>query len=60
MLEYYKQEMRDLRDPESGKMREVYKVLMNRSVDAEYFMDYVTRHSSLTADGVHYDSGLPG
>ena len=49
MLEYYKQEMRDLRDPESGKKREVYKVLMNRSVDAEYFMDYVTRHSSLSA-----------
>ncbi|MBR1801590.1 MAG: hypothetical protein IJ767_08920 [Bacteroidaceae bacterium] len=53
MLEYYKQEMRDLRDPESGRMREVYKVLLNRSVTAERFMDYMAAHSSLTEGETH-------
>ncbi len=47
MLEYYKQEMRDLRDPESGRMREVYKV-KTRNVTGDSFMNYVTAHSSLT------------
>lgn len=48
MLEYYKQEMRDLRDPESGRVREVYKVVFDRSVTAEGFMSYMTKHSSFT------------
>ena len=47
MLEYYKQEMRDLRNPESGRMREVYKLRI-RNVTGERFMNYVTAHSSLT------------
>ena len=49
MLEYYKQEMRDLRDPESGKIREVYKVLFDHSLDGEGFMNYMSKHSILSA-----------
>lgn len=48
MLKYYKQEMRDLRDPESGRVREVYKVLLDQSVTAEGFMSYMTKHSMFT------------
>ncbi len=48
MLKYYVQEIRDLRDPDSGKMREIYKVLFDRSVSGEHFMNYVARHSILS------------
>ena len=57
MLKYYKQEIRDLRNPESGKVREVYKVLMNRSITAKDFMGHLNRHSQLGAgvmDGAMY------
>ena len=47
MLQYYKQTIRDLRNPESEKVREVYKVLLNRSDSAETFIDHVARHSRL-------------
>lgn len=53
MLEYYKQEIRDLREPGSGRMREVYKVLLNRSVSGEHFMDYMSAHSSLSEGETH-------
>lgn len=49
MLQYYKQEMRDLRDPESGRVREVYKVLLDQSVTAEEFQTYMTNHCPMTA-----------
>ena len=49
MLKYYKQEMRDLRDPESGRVREVYKVSLDRSVSGDEFMEYMTAHSPFTA-----------
>ncbi|MBR2154938.1 MAG: HU family DNA-binding protein [Bacteroidaceae bacterium] len=47
MLQYYKQTIRDLRNPESEKVREVYKVLLNRGDSAEDFIDHVARHSRL-------------
>ena len=47
MLKYYKQEIRDLRDPSSEKTRTVYKVKFERSDTAEQFADYFARHSSL-------------
>ncbi len=48
MLKYYKQEMRDLRNPESGRVREVYKVLLHNRVTEEEFMEYMTQHSSFS------------
>ena len=47
MLKYYKQEIRDLRNPDSGKTRTVYKVKFDHSDSAEEFADYFARHSSL-------------
>lgn len=47
MLKYYKQEIRDLRNPDSGKTRTVYKVKFDHSDNAEEFADYFARHSSL-------------
>ncbi|MBQ9285220.1 MAG: hypothetical protein IJ209_02900 [Bacteroidaceae bacterium] len=48
MLKYYKQEMRDLREPKSGRVREVYKVSLDRSVSGDEFMEYMTAHSPFT------------
>ena len=48
MLQYYIQEIRDLRDPESGKVREIYKVSMGQSVSPEEFVRYVESYSSMT------------
>lgn len=47
MLKYYKQEIRDLRNPESGKVREVYKLKFKHSVTGEGFMNHIRRHSHL-------------
>ena len=47
MLQYYKQEIRDLRNPASGQFREVYKVLLNRSESADQFLAHLERHSHL-------------
>lgn len=47
MLRYFKQEIRDLRNPESGRVREVYKVLLDRGDSAEEFMSHLSRHSRM-------------
>jgi len=49
MLQYYKQTIKDLRNPDSGKVREVYKVLLNRSDSSEEFMSHVAFHTRLGA-----------
>lgn len=47
VLQYYKQEIRDLRNPESGRYREVYKVLLNRSDTADQFLNHLELHTHL-------------
>ena len=47
MLNYYKQEIRDLRNPESDEVVNVYKVLMDRSDTAAQFMRHVQQHSQI-------------
>ena len=47
MPKYYKQEIKDLRDPASGKVREVYKVQIEHPYSAEDFLDHLCLHSPL-------------
>ena len=49
MLNYYKQEIRDLRNPESDEVVNVYKVLMDRNDTAAQFMRHVQQHSQIGA-----------
>ena len=49
MLNYYKQEIKDLRNPDSDQVVNIYKVLLDRSDTADQFMHHVnsTRTSGL-------------
>lgn len=49
MLKYYKQEIRDLRNPESDATIDIYKVLFDKSDTAEQFMRHVQQHAQIGA-----------
>lgn len=46
MLDYYKQEIRDLRNTESRKVREVYKIVKGKGDTAEHFVKHLAEHTS--------------